>query len=82
MAEGKQKQDGLLRALKAVLGCVDYTKGNCRSIDMIGPILPKAVIATAREEIAKAEAGAQAVKGEPEYVDVDDVTGNFEQVDI
>lgn len=69
MAEGKRKRDGVLRALKVILDQVDYTVGNCRVNEMVGAVLPKAVIASAREEIAKAEAESGAVKGEPEYID-------------
>lgn len=46
-------------ALQVVLDCVDYTKPAnpaCRATEMVGAVLPKEVIAKAREAIAAAVA--------------------------
>lgn len=42
-------------ALQLVLDQVDYTSGACSVTEMVGAVLPKEVIAKAREAIAAAD---------------------------
>lgn len=47
-------ESALSEALLLVLDNVDYVRGNCGVTEMVGAVLPKEIIAEAREALAKA----------------------------
>lgn len=46
-----QRLDEIRSALLVVLDCVDYTSGNCSINEMVGAVLPKECIASARQAV-------------------------------
>jgi len=54
MSDLKDQQgtiDKLSSALGVMLDCVDYTAGNCRVNEPVGGVLPKEIIAKAKEAL-------------------------------
>lgn len=45
------KGEAIKEALQVVLDCVDYTASNCAVNDMVGAVLPREVIAKARQAL-------------------------------
>lgn len=63
LAQERQAAQKIKAALNVVLDQVDYTKGNCRQIDLVGAVLQRDIIDKAREALAQptksAEGGAR-----------------------
>lgn len=54
MKSDKSKLSEVVQALQLVLDSVDYTSGACTVFEMVGAVLPKEIIITARKALKNA----------------------------
>jgi hypothetical protein len=51
MSKPNHREKTLEEALKLIMDCVDYERGNCRLNEMVGAILPEELLVKARRAL-------------------------------